>query len=1067
MNLFLCKKVNRQNNAILFLRVMKLSVLFLLMNVALSMATTSTYSQTSTGILQKKAVTGKVVDEKGEPLIGVNILEKGTTNGTITDIDGLYSLDVPPTATLVATYIGYVPQEIKVGNRANITIELKENSQLLNEVVVVGYGTMRKKDLTGAISQVKADRLSKENPTTLQDLLRSGIAGLNVGVDASAKGGGSLQVRGQRSLAADNSPLIVMDNVVFFGELSEINPQDIEQIDVLKDASSAAIYGAKSANGVVIITTKKGKTSKPVIRLDANFAAVTMGKHRDVYDANGYLQFRSDWYNSATGFKTPAKFSRPTPENLQKYGVSIEQWREYTTNTGTDDEIWLSRLGLFDQEKLNYAENRTYDWFDEAYRTGFKQDYNASVSGRGEKLNYYFSLGYLDSKGMVIGDDYKSIRSNLKLDASISSFLEISANVNFQNRTDGNLAVDPGKIMTANTPYAHPEDDGGNLVLKPMGTNTLNEGWNYRFEKQYKDLDRGYTILNTILSAKVKLPFNVKYTLNFAPRFQWYHDRYHESSQHPLWKASHNGLVNREQKQKFDWVVNNTINWDYTFAKKHYVNLTLSQEAEEHKTWRDRVEARDFTPTDALGFHYINAADKLKSSFSSEDTHSTGEALLARAFYSFDDRYMTTLSIRRDGYSAFGTSNPRALFGSAALAWNFTNEKFFQWEPMSQGKLRLSWGSNGNRGVGIYDALSNLTTGTGSYAYLDNTNGVKEISLLYVSRMANPNLRWERTASWNVGLDFGFFNNRISGSMEYYHMPTTDLVMNQSLTSITGFSNITTNLGEVLNKGFELTLNTTNIQREQFEWRSTVNFSLNRNQIKHLYYTYTDILDEKGNVIGRKETDDRGKGWFIGRDINEIWNYELLGIWQLGEEEEAAKYGQVPGDPKVKDSYDVDKRRYSDEDKEFLGSKSPKFRWSLRNDFSFLKNFSASVNIYSVWGHKGSTEFLNSGYGSERQNSYEQKYWTPENPTNEYARLGATNKASGAPRIIDKSFIRLESISLEYSVPKKWLTKFNIEGFRITGSVKNVAVWTKEWEYTDPEYSYVPRTFNFGASLTF
>lgn len=1016
---------------------------------------------------QAKAVSGKVVDEKGEPLVGVNIVEKGTTNGTVTDIDGLYSINAPSSAILVATYMGYVSQEIKVGTRDNITIELLENALALEEVIVVGYGTMRKKDLTGAITQIRPDRLAKEGPSTVQDLLRSGVPGLNVGVNASAKGGGSLQIRGQRSLSANNDPLLVVDNVAFFGELSEINPQDIEQIDILKDASSAAIFGAKSANGVIIITTKKGKTSKPSIRFDAGFGGITMGRHRDVYDADGYLQFRSDWFNSTTGFKTPGKYARPTAENLSKNGLTIEDWRKYSLDQGTDDEIWLSRLGLFDQEKANFANGKTYNWYDEAYRTGTRQDYNVSISGRGEKINYYMSVGYLDSKGLIVGDDYTSIRSNVKLDATVNNFLTLGANINFQNRTDGNLAVDAGNILTKNSPYALPYDEAGNLVLKPMGTNTLNEGWNYRYEKQFRDLERGYTIFNTIFTAKVKLPFNINYTLNFAPRFQWYHDRYHESSQHPQWKSSHNGAVNREQTQKFDWVLNNTINWEQTFAKKHTVNVTLSQEAEEHKSWKDRIEARDFSPTDALGFHNVGAANKLKSSFSSEDTHSTGDALLARLFYSFDSRYMTTLSVRRDGYSAFGTSNPRATFASAAVAWNFTNENFFKWEPMSQGKLRASWGSNGNRGIGIYDALSNLTTGSGSYAYLNANNELQEVSQLYVLRMANPNLRWERTTSWNFGLDFGFLNNRLSGSMEYYHMPTTDLIMSQSLPNITGFDNITTNLGEVLNKGFEFTLNTINIQRSNFEWSSTLNISLNRNTIKHLYYTYENILDDQGNIVQIKEVDDRGKGWFIGKDINEIWHYKLEGIWQKGEEEAAALYGQVPGDPKVKDSYDIESRRYSDEDKEFLGSKSPKFRWSFRNDFTFLKNFNVSMNIYSNWGHKGSEEYLSSNTSAERLNSYQQNYWTPENQTNNYARLGATSKASGAPRIIDKSFIRLESISLEYSVPKQLLSKFNLAGLRFTGSIRNVAVWTKEWQYTDPEYSYVPRTFNIGASLTF
>lgn len=1018
-------------------------------------------------------VTGVIIDGEGIPIIGASVIEKGTTNGTISDIDGRFSINASgPEAVLTFSYIGYITQDHKIGNRRNFNITLQENVQELEAVVVVGYGTMRKKDLTGSIAQVRPDKLASESPTTIQDVLRSGVPGLNIGVETSAKGGGDMQIRGQRSLNAKNDPLIVVDNMVFFGELSEINPQDIEQIDVLKDASSAAIYGAKSANGVVIITTKRGKTEKPVIRFDASLGVVTMGAHRKVYDADGYLNFRSDWFDSSSKFENPWKYARPTAENLSKYGLSIDEWRG--DQQGTDEEIWLDRLALFDQEKYNYFNGRTYDWYDASFQTGLRQDYNASVSGMTGKANYYLSFGYLNSKGIVKGDEYETFRSNIKVDATVNDFLTIGANINFQNRTDGNLAVDWKKQITANSPYALPYDEEGNLVLKPMGTNSLNEGWNYEYERQFKSLDKGYTIFNTILTAKVKLPFNIRYTFSFAPRFQWFHDRYHESSQHPQWKEKDNGAVNREQTKKYDWLLNNVINWEQTFAGKHNVNITLSQEAEEHLSWKDRIEARDFTPTDVLGYHYIQPADKLKSKFESNDMHSTGDALLARGFYSYDNRYMTTLSVRRDGFSAFGASNPRATFTSVALAWSFANESFFKWDKVSYGKLRLSWGSNGNRGLeDVYTALSNLTTGSGSYGYIGAGNSLKEISQLYVERMANLNLRWEKTTSWNLGLDFGFLDQRINGSLEFYHMPTTDLIMDQTLPDITGFKKVTTNLGEVVNKGFELTINSTNIRNKDFEWNSTFNFSLNRNKIKHLYYTHTDVLDANGNVIGSKEVDDPGAGWFIGKDINEIWHYKLLGIWQKGEEEEAAKYGQIPGDPKVKDSYDIENHRYSDEDKEFLGTKTPKFRWSLRNDFTFLKNFTASINIYSQWGHKATfTDYINNDYTFERENVYVREYWTPDNPTNKFARLGATQKASGAPKIVDRSFIRLESISLSYDVPKNFLSRFDIAGLKFYANVRNVAVWTKEWYDWDPEVNRdspgpLPRTFNFGVNLTF
>lgn len=308
-----------------------------------------------------RVVSGTVVDETGQPLIGVNVKLKGTTIGVITDLDGNFTLKgVPEDAVLVVSYVGYREQELKVGAQKQLSIKLQEDTEVLDEVVVIGYGTMRKKDLTGAVAQVKPTNMMKEGISNVQDLLRTGVPGLNVGVSSSAKGGGSMQIRGQRSLTAGNDPLIVVDNVIFTGELSEINPQDIAQIDVLKDASSAAVFGAQSANGVVIITTKKGKEGKPTINFNANFGVITNDYKRRVYDAEGYLNFRSDWYDSLTGFTNPVKYKRPTQENLTKYGVSLDEWRAMSSDTGTDEEIWLSRLGLFEQEKANYFGGRTY-----------------------------------------------------------------------------------------------------------------------------------------------------------------------------------------------------------------------------------------------------------------------------------------------------------------------------------------------------------------------------------------------------------------------------------------------------------------------------------------------------------------------------------------------------------------------------------------------------------------------------------------------------------------------------------------------------------------------------------
>ncbi|HWJ27938.1 MAG TPA: SusC/RagA family TonB-linked outer membrane protein, partial [Flavisolibacter sp.] len=844
--------------------------------------------------------------------------------------------------------------------------------------------------------------------------------------------------------------------------------------DILKDASASAIYGAKSANGVLIVTTKKGQKGKPKINLTSNIGVATMGASRDVFDANGYMQYRQDWYtaptygvNATTGnyeayqssFKTqPGYFVNPTPENLAKYGITIDQWRAYTTasnGSATDNEIWAKRLLLQSTVLSNFLNGQTFDWYNHTFRDGVNQDYNISASGATDQMNYYMSLGYLSNQGVAVGNDYRAIRSNIKLEGKINKWLELGANVNFQNRTDADLAVDWNKQVTINAPYASYRDANGVLQVHPMGNAMVNNyGYNYDFDRQYKDLDRGYTIFNTILTSKVKLPFNITYSFNASPRYQFFHDRYWESASHPDWKGT-NGLVNREQTQRFDWSLNNTINWDYTFSQKHHVNLTLVQESEKRQSWQDRVEARNILPSDALGFHEDYYGDKNKSSYDANDVKETADGMLARLFYSYNDRYMITASVRRDGYSAFGASNPRATFFSAAFAWTFTNERFFRWEPMSTGKLRLSWGQNGNRSLADpYIALANLGAGAGAtMGYLDASGNLIQYRYLTVSRLANPDLSWEKTESFNAGLDFGFLNNRITGSLDYYITPTVDMIMNRALPGFSGVSSITTNLGKVENRGFELTVNSQNIRNKVFSWNTTFGFSKYKNTIQHLYYVYDDVLDANGNVIGTKERDDIGNKWFIGQPIGVIWDYRVTGIWQANEAAEAAKYGQRPGDPKVANNYTGDDKKnadgsytpvYNDKDKEFLGQTNPPIMWSLRNDFTY-KNLNFSFNMYSYLGHKSlSGAYLNQDNGTSLvtnlANVYAKEYWTLDNATNEYARLDAKGPSGvNAPgKLYDRSFIRLENVTMGYTFPNRLLRKASIERLKLYATVRNI-----------------------------
>jgi TonB-linked SusC/RagA family outer membrane protein len=1023
---------------------------------------------------QSQTVTGKITDANtGEPIVGATVLVVGTNIGAAADVNGEFKISAPTNSMLEFKSMSYTPLTVQADVGKPMQIKLSGVHKDLNEVVVIGYGTAQKKDLTGSISTLKTDKLEKEAPRSVQDILRSGIPGLVVGQTNSAKGGGDIALRGQRSLLANNSPLLVVDGVIFFGELSEINPLDIAQVDVLKDASAAAIYGSKAANGVIIITTKKGRTEKPTISLSATTGLVTMGKNRQVYDADGYLAYREDLFNSTTRFVSPGRFVNPTPENLAAAGITHDQWRAYDNISGaSDQDVWLQRIGLFDNERKDYFAGKTYDWYKGSFQTGFNQDYNLSASGvsSNKSTNYYMSLGYLNNEGVVVGDKYHAYRASLKLDQKINSWLTTGVNLNFQDRSDGNLAADWNGQIINNSPYAVPVDDAGNLIGQPMGSSN-NQGTNTAYNNQFKVLEKGYNVLNTTLYGNIKLPFNITLNTNYSPRYQWFYNRYFESSQNPLW--SDNGKVIRESERRFDWQIDNTLNWEATFNQKHRVKVTLLQNAEEHRSWFDSMTGTDFSPTDALGLHNIDAANPLKSKLHTYDEHSTGNALMARVFYSYADKYMLTATIRRDGYSAFGENHPTATFPSLGFAWNFSNEKFMNWDALSTGKLRLSWGKAGNRSLGnVYQALANLTTGTGKYAYATPSGTVYELGQLYQDRMANHDLKWEATASFNAGLDFGFFNNRLNGSIDVYHMPTTDLLVDQSLAGLSGFTSVTSNLGEVVNDGLELNLNGVIMRKSNFQWNVNVNFYFNKNKVKHLYGTYTDVIGEDGSVVSSTENDDLRNGWFIGRDINTIWTYQVLGIWQKGEEEQAARYGEIPGDVKV---LDVDNDgKYTNADKTFQGSGKAKFRWTMRHDFTLFHNLDISMNFYSYVGQKQmSTDYLNNpGALVDRSNSYIRQYWTPDNASNTYARLNSTNVQNISPsRVIDRSFVRFDNVAVSYLLPAAITKKMDISQLRITAGVRNVAVYAPNWEYGDPEpdpgSAFLPRTYTLGINATF
>lgn len=1008
---------------------------------------------------QARKVSGTVNDIAGKPVPGVTVVIEGTNKGTATDVNGKFQLnDVPANATLAFSFIGYQTMKVKAGT-SPLEVTLKENATELDQLVVVGYGTRKKSDVTGAVSQVQLNKLENENPNSVQDALRANVSGLNVSTSNSAKGGGNLVVRGRSSIHADPSPLIVLDGVIYPGALADINPNDIQTIDVLKDASSAAVYGAKSAKGVVLITTKKGSTGKPTVTLNSNIGISTLAMDQPLYDGPGFVRWRTDVMKSVNANAKPYQFDDP---RTLPSDITIDQWKAYDNAQGDPIDIWMTRLKIFPVEVKNYRAGKQTDWYDQMWQNGFRQDHTVSISGRKEDISYYISAGYVNNEGFIVGDKYKTFRTRINVEAKAAKWAVVGVNMQFSDRDESQVPVDWGQMINASPWGEKYKDDGKTLRDSPnddVGNNTnpfLNNAYTNRLQK--------YNTLFGSLYLKGELGYGFSYQVNFTPNFEF--ERYFNANSAKDFRyAARRGYAVRREMTTYNWQIDNLLKWNKTYGD-HDFDVTLLMNAEKFQSWRNQMENEGFDPNDNLSWHNIGSG--IKPVISSSDSISTGDALMARLNYGFRQKYLLTASMRRDGYSAFGQRNPRANFPAVALGWVFTKEKFVNMPWLNYGKLRVSYGVNGNRDIGRYLALANLNTG--KYQYILPNGNVVLVSQLYMDRMPNPNLKWEKAESYNLGLDFSMLNDRLSGSVEVYNKVTKDLLILRTVGDPTGYNVMMDNLGEIQNKGFEISLNSININANNgFRWRSNANFTLNRNRIVHLYGE-VDIKDADGKVIGRTEKDDVTNRLFIGRDMDEIWDMKILGIWQQSEAAEAAKFGVKPGDFKLQDT-DGD-GKLSDKDKIFQGFRSPRFQWTLRNDFSY-RNFEFSFMLYSNWGQKERYNIAknNSGF-IDRQNSYTTPYWTPENPINDHARLFSNNGSINFDVYRKASFIRLSTIALAYTVPPKMINRWGMSSFKLYANISNAAMFQPDWRFWDAEYAYTAnnppaRNYTLGLNVSF
>lgn len=1001
---------------------------------------------------QKKQISGVIKDVNNEPIIGANVLEKGnTSNGTVTDENGIFSLNIPANATLHISYIGYLDQDVPTGGKSTIDIILKEDVKALDELIVVGYGSVKKSDLTGSVQRVNSDIYKNQNMSQITDMLAGTVAGFNTVQSSSAAGGGSIEIRGRTSLNASTAPMIVLDGSIFNGSLRDVNPQDVESIEILKDASSSAIYGARAANGVVMITTKKGEKGKTMISFSSQLGTSNTTNDFKPYDEEGYLIYKRDLLRQ----KNPSmpSYYYDDPNNLPN-NVTLDQWRN-ASNNPQDDNVkeWLGRLSFFGVEVDNYVNGRTVDWYKEVIGTGIRQKHDLSISGATENTSYFWSVDYQKNEGVVRGDDYSAIRTRLNFDFNITPWLNAGINTHFSDRNESAVPVSWRDNLYYMSPYGSKYEEDGSLKWYPNTFALASPLLNYYEQEKLRKV-------NSLFATgylNFSLPFGINYKISFQPNYIFTNDYNFYPSSIPAGGAG--GLGSRSDSKSFSWIFDNILNWKRQF-QQHSFDVTLLYSTEQNNGWSTTASNQLFVPNQKLGFSGLQFGTN--PTVSSNDTKTSADAFMGRINYSLFNKYLLTASVRRDGYSAFGVKNPRATFPALAFAWKLSDEDFFNLPNVYQLKLRTSWGLNGNREIGAYSALAQLNS-------VQHFNGSKVQVGVYNSSLPNKELKWERTEAFNVGMDLGLFENRIDITGDFYIMNTFDLLMSRQLPQITGFSSIMTNLGQLRNVGAELTINTVNIDKKDFKWTSSLVYSANRNKIIKLFGDFEEV-EINGEKV-RREVPDYTNNWFPGHAIDQIWNYKTLGIWQISEKEEAAKYRLEPGDWKAVD-VDNNGKYEALKDKQFIGYEEPRHRLGFRNSFDFLKYFSVSFFIRADLGHLAPFSYALQLAGADtgdKRNSFDIPYWTPDNPINDYSRIVARTNVYGGGLMIYKSrsFVRLQDVSCSYSLPNTITQRFGINNMELYYSGHNLLTFSK-WPGWDPESLNSPmyKSHTLGVRIT-
>jgi len=931
------------------------------------------------------SISGKVKDNKGNPIPGASISVKGTTQVVASDANGNFKISAQKGESLVISFVGYVTNTVLVANETQLSIILAEDKDKnLQDVIVIGYGTQKRSDVTGSVVSVPKARLSQLPVTNVLQSIEGAVAGVNVTTTSSVPGSQpNALIRGQNSISAGTGPYVVVDGVPLTktgGSLNDINPNDIASVEILKDASATAIYGTNGSNGVILITTKRGTTGKPVIR-----------------------------YSGYAGIDNIAHILEPGSgaDYVQKYADMLKQ-------TGQVQQRPVPNIG----ELPAYNAGTTTDWVKEATQQGVIQDHNVSISGGSQDVKYFISGDYLNQKGVIKGYDFKRIGLRSNLDVNVTSFLTIGTSLFLtSNNFDGGRAN--LLLATAMSPYGQEYNTNGTYTIYPMSpeqlyTNPLLGLTTTQIRRTTNINGNGY--------AEVKFPgalTGLKFRLNAGYTY------FPEKRGSYIGRLANdlNGTASSFNASTNSYTIENILTYSKDI-KKHHFDFTALYSAQERNYNSTTAGAVGFI-NDELGLNNIGAG-ATQTSGSNRDRYGLNSQM-GRLFYSYDSKYLLTLTARRDGSSVFGANTTKyGVFPSAAIGWNIINEDFMKnVKVFSNLKLRISYGKTGNEAVGVYNTIT--TEGSSRSPF----NGISTIGVI-PNNLGNISLQWETTKTANIGLDFGILNNRINGSIEAYQNKTSGLLLNRSLPIITGYSKVSENIGKTTNKGLELTLNTQNIAGKDFRWETMFVFATNKNKITDLYG------DGK---------DDLGNRWFIGKPIRVVYDYQMTGVWQTGEDVSKQDPTAKPGSLKFADL--TNDGKITADDRTILGQIDPKWTGGITNTFHY-KNINLSIFIQTAQGMTRNNTDL--GYGDEtgrRNTPAEIGYWTPENMSQTRPAL-SYNNTLGYGYASDASYTRIKDVTLSYVFSQNLLDKLHLGGLTIYASGRNLHTFTK-WVGWDPE----------------